>query len=33
MDTIIFIPGFAGSSLILNGDVVWPPTAWEYLRL
>jgi hypothetical protein len=31
MDTIIFIPGFAGSSLILNGDVVWPPTAWEYI--
>lgn len=31
MDTILFIPGFAGSSLILNGDVVWPPTIFEFI--
>ena len=31
MDTIIFIPGFAGSKLTLNGVEVWPPTIFEYV--
>lgn len=29
MDTIIFVPGYAGSQLTLNGNEVWPPTLWE----
>jgi hypothetical protein len=31
MNTIIFIPGFAGSSLSLNSDEVWPPTLLEFI--
>ena len=31
MDTIIFLPGFAGSSLSLNESEVWPPTLLEYI--
>lgn len=30
MDAIVFVPGFAGSKLILAGTEVWPPTFWEY---
>ena len=33
MDTIIFVPGYAGSQLTLDGNEVWPPTVPELAGL